>query len=98
MAKNFSGLDTFFGGTAIDKKKVKEQPTVENKIGTTKKASDATKEGELRATFIVNEDVLEKMKAAAYWDRKKIKDVVNDAFEMYLETRSDLPKILTNRK
>ena len=49
-----SGLDTFFGEIEADKKKSKEQPkAADKKIGATKKASDATKDGEIRATFIV---------------------------------------------
>jgi hypothetical protein len=42
------------------------------------------KEGETRATFIVQEDALEKIKAIAYWDRKNIKDVLQTALEMYI--------------
>jgi hypothetical protein len=33
------------------------------------KTRNCTKEKETRATFIVNEDLLEKMKSLAYWDR-----------------------------
>ena len=40
-----------------------------------------TKENEVRATFIVNEEILEKLKAIAYWDRELIKEVVNRALE-----------------
>jgi hypothetical protein len=36
-------------------------------------------ENETRATFIVNEEVLEKIKAIAYWERIRIKDVVDRA-------------------
>lgn len=39
---------------------------------------------EVRATFIVRPDLNEKMKAIAYWDRKLIKDVVNEAFEAFI--------------
>jgi hypothetical protein len=42
------------------------------------------KEGETRATFIVQEAALEKIKAVAYWDRKNIKDVVQAIFEDYI--------------
>ena len=47
----------------------------------TKSSQEGTKEKETRATFIVNEDLLEKLKAIAYWDRLLIKDVINTAFE-----------------
>ena len=39
---------------------------------------------ETRATFIVQEELLEKMRAIAYWDRMLIKDIINDALESYI--------------
>ena len=47
----------------------------------TKSSQEGTKEGETRATFIVKEELLEKLKAIAYWDRKLIKEVVTSALE-----------------
>lgn len=47
----------------------------------TKSSQEGTKEKETRATFIVNEDLQEKLKAIAYWDRVLIKDVVNTALQ-----------------
>jgi hypothetical protein len=47
----------------------------------TKSSQEGTKEGETRATFIVKEELLEKLKAIAYWDRVLIKDVVNTALQ-----------------
>lgn len=38
-----------------------------------------------RATFIVREDLLEKIKDCAYTERISIKDLVNEAFENYLD-------------
>ena len=46
-----------------------------------------TFEGETRATFIVKEESLEKIKAIAYWDRLQIKDVLNEAIEAYFENK-----------
>lgn len=45
----------------------------------TKSSQEGTKEKETRATFIVNEDILDKLKAIAYWERKLIKEVVDAA-------------------
>ena len=45
----------------------------------TKSSQDKTPEGETRATFIVREDILEKIKAVAYWERARIKDIINGA-------------------
>ena len=40
-----------------------------------------------RATFIMREDQLESLKALAYFERKNIKDVMEDALERYLNRR-----------
>jgi hypothetical protein len=42
------------------------------------------KSDETRATFIVREDLLEKLKAVAYWERLNIKDVINEALDRYV--------------
>jgi hypothetical protein len=81
--KNFTGgLNTLLG----------ENPEPETKPGRpkssakeiTKTSQEGTKDKETRATFIVNEDQLEKLKSIAYWDRLLIKDVVAQALEEYL--------------
>ncbi len=41
--------------------------------------------GETRATFIVKEEALEKIKAIAYWDRQNIKDIVQIAIDAYIK-------------
>ncbi len=40
---------------------------------------------ETRATFIVDENLLEKLKAIAYWERLNFKEVINDMILNYLE-------------
>jgi hypothetical protein len=79
--KNFTGgLNSLLGeGKARDKttKKVGRPKTQFKEI--TKSSQEGTKENETRATFIVNEELLEKLKAIAYWDRVLIKDVINKA-------------------
>lgn len=73
MTKNFSkGFDSLLGGSA------------EPKTATSKKAKATPKpeqQTETRATFIIKEDSLDKLKAIAYWERLKIKDVLNDFLE-----------------
>lgn len=72
-----SGLNSLLG----DKEVVsKGRPRTVNKV-ISKSSQEGTKESETRATFIVNEDILEKIKAIAYWDRILIKDVVNTALQ-----------------
>lgn len=83
--KNFSGgLNSLLGDSqtaetapvAAESKSLKKEITKSSQIG--------TKEKETRATFIVNEDLLEKMKALAYWDRVLIKDIINQALEEHI--------------
>jgi len=44
-----------------------------------KTSQEGTKNDETRATFIVKEDLLEKIKALAYWEREQIKETINQA-------------------
>ena len=41
--------------------------------------------GWTRNTFILRKEYMEKIKALAYWERKKIKDVVDEALGAYLK-------------
>ena len=75
-AKDF--LDELSEATK-DKPKVGRPKTQFKEI--TKMSQLGTKEKETRATFIVNEELLEKLKAIAYWDRQLIKDVINTALQ-----------------
>jgi len=77
--KNFTGgLNSLLGDQP--KKPKRGRPVTQTKE-ITKSSQEGTKEKETRATFIVNEDLLEKLKAIAYWDRVLIKDVVNTALQ-----------------
>ena len=88
--KSFSGgLNSLLGDTKSpqppkgENAPVVEEPKAQKKE-ITKTSQIGTKEKETRATFIVNEDLLEKMKALAYWDRVLIKDIVNQALEEHI--------------
>ncbi len=49
------------------------------------KSSDkGLRDGWTRATFILRSDYLEKIKSLAYWDRKQVKEVIDEALEGYL--------------
>ena len=50
----------------------------------TSASSKGLPKGWTRATFIVRQDLVRKVKRAAYWDRKQIKDVVTEALDAYL--------------
>ena len=51
----------------------------------TKSSQEGLKDGWTRATFILREDHLGKIKALAYWKRKNIKEVIDEILEEYLK-------------
>jgi len=77
--KNFAGGLSSLLGDQPEKPKRGRPVTQTKEI--TKSSQEGTKENETRATFIINEELLEKLKAIAYWDRSLIKDVVNNALQ-----------------
>lgn len=77
--KNFKGgLNSLLGDKPEPKKM--GRPVTQTKT-ITKSSQEGTKENETRATFIVNEGLLDKLKAIAYWERRLIKDVIASALE-----------------
>ena len=83
--KSFSGgLNSLLGETKPAEQAAEQAEPKAAKKEITKTSQLGTKEKETRATFIVNEDLLEKMKSLAYWDRVLIKDIVNTAFEEHI--------------
>jgi len=93
--KSFTGgLNSLLGDQQETPKR--GRPKTSTKV-ITKSSQEGTKEKETRATFIVNEDLLEKLKAIAYWDRKMIKEVVDtalqDAVKKYEKKNGDIKPI-----
>ena len=83
--KSFSGgLSSLLGETKQPEQAAEQAEPKAQKKEITKTSQIGTKEKETRATFIVNEDILEKLKSLAYWDRVLIKDIVSSAFEDYI--------------
>jgi hypothetical protein len=58
----------------------------------TKSSQEGTKEKETRATFIMNEELLDKLKAIAYWDRVLIKEVINTALQEHVNNKKPKPR------
>jgi hypothetical protein len=76
--KDFKGgLSSLLGDQAQAKPKIGRPKSNFKEIRNTTEIG--TKENESRTTFILNNDLQEKIKAIAYWDRLTIKDVVNSA-------------------
>ncbi len=80
--KNFSeGLNILLGEKSkSDFKNNKSTKNSEFIESTTKLDSNIY----TRATFVVNSNFLDSIKAIAYWDRLKIKDVINSALNDYI--------------
>jgi hypothetical protein len=97
--KNFTGGLNSLLGDQPEKPKRGRPVTQTKEI--TKSSQEGTKENETRATFIINEELLEKLKAIAYWDRILIKEVVNtalqEAVDKYEKKSGDIKPIPTKK-
>jgi hypothetical protein len=96
------GIDAIFADMKPTNE-AEETPVVTNTLEPEVKAVKARRaakndDRDIRATFIVKESRLDQLKAIAYWDRAKIKDIHDTALAAYIETRSDIPAMLTKRK
>ena len=102
--KDFKGgLDSLLQDTREKKpvpKHVKRGRPRTNLKTITKSSQEGTVEGETRATFIVGEELLEKIKAVAYWERKMIKEVISEALIGYLAEKGEgfLNKVIEEYK
>jgi hypothetical protein len=90
------GLNSLLGGEIKEEKK--EKPASQKQIRgrpktqtkeITKSSQEGTLEGETRATFIVKEELLQKLKAVAFWERAQIKEIINQALEDFLHAKGD---------
>jgi hypothetical protein len=57
-----------------------------------KSSQQGLHDGWTRATFILRKDHLEKIKAFAYWKRKNIKEVMDEALGLYLKGKKIKPR------
>jgi hypothetical protein len=57
-----------------------------------KSSQKGLRDGWTRATFILRRDYLEKIKAFAYWKRKNIKEVMDEALGLYLRGKKIKPR------
>lgn len=93
--KNFTGgLNSLLGDQQERPKR--GRPKTQNKE-ITKTSQEGTKTNETRATFIVNEELLDKIKTIAYWERELIKEVLDEALQdrvkKYLKKNGELKPI-----
>lgn len=80
--KNFKGGLNSLLGEQLEKPKQGRPRTNFKEVKN--KSEVGTIEGEIRATLILKIELLDKIKAVAYWDRLKIKDVVNNAMTDFI--------------
>lgn len=90
MAKDFTkkiggkNLSSLIPTEEVETPKKSTQKTIRSKASSPKPKKKS--EGTVVKTFRVSEDTFLGIKAIAFWDRKQIQDVVNDAFETYLQS------------
>jgi len=83
--KDFSGgLSSLLGEGPIQRKETRGRKPSTTPREITKSSQEGTRQGETRATFIVKEDLLEKLKGIAFWEREQIKTVINQALQEYI--------------
>lgn len=62
------------------------------KKGSINSSQNGLQDGWTRDTFIIRKDYLGKIRALAYWERKKMKDVLDEALGSYLKGKKIRPK------
>jgi len=67
-----------------DKKEKVSVPRTNNGSPTSEKAKVGLQPGWTRRTYLVREDFVDQIESLAFVERKKIKDIVNDALGSYL--------------
>lgn len=93
--KNFTGgLNSLLGDTPAPQNKPAQDEAKAEIIQPPKHIQD------IRATFLIRKDKLEKIKAIAYWERKLFKEVLDEAINSLFESKGPeyLNKALTEFK
>ena len=77
----FKGVDTVFGEAPV--KKAGRPKTSTKKINSS--SEEGTKEGEIRATFIIKVEEVDKIKAIAFNEGALIKDIIGEFLRAGIE-------------
>lgn len=67
--------------------KIEEEPAV----STTSTCQNGLPTGWTRATYIVDQELNESIKAVAYWERLTVKEVIHDALTQYMQGKNVKP-------
>jgi hypothetical protein len=90
--KDFTGgFNSLLGEGPLQKKETRGRKKIVTRE-ISKSSQEGTKEGETRATFIVREDYLEKLKALAYWERCMLKEEVDKILREFLRGANVKPR------
>lgn len=84
--KNFSeGIDALLGNAK------QKNPSVSKISQSKEKANSKTKETKLksRTTLVLEDDLIEKLKALALWERSTIQETFAKAAELYLNSKDE---------
>jgi hypothetical protein len=96
-----NGLNSLLGEATPqpqEEARKKGRPVFTTDKPTGKTSEAGCHEGETRATFILSEELLDKLKAVAYWKRALIKEVLVEALEGYLTAEEVKPRPERERK
>jgi hypothetical protein len=74
------------------------KPSGSGKRKLTNTSQEGLPENWTRATFIVREDLLDKVKDLAYWDRRQVKEIVNESLEAYINKHEKKSGTIKPRK
>lgn len=84
--KSFSGgINSLLGGTASEQNETSDERKSAGPGRPRKQQPSQT----TVASFVINHDTLETMRALAYWERKKIKDVLEEAMQELIARKGD---------
>jgi len=82
----------WIGDSRKEGKEVKEKVKVGRSKTVTRAATktrqDGLQRGWIRATFIMRESHVERLKAMAYWERRLLKEIVDEAISGYLQGKT----------
>lgn len=81
-------IQSNLGKQSTQKNKSEKQSNEESEKNSSQKGLP---EGWTRGTFIIQAKYLEKIRSTAYWDRKDIKEVLDEALEAYFSNKSVKP-------
>ena len=92
LSKGIEGLLQANQDIIVEKNETIQQPSIQENI------SPKAVYLETKTTQLVKIDTLEKIKNIAYWERSKIKDIFEEAFQDYIKKYESLNGEIKNRK